>query len=205
MVNRWLIAFACAWINLFIFAAFRSSGVLFLSIIDTFHCTYQQAAWSLSITGSVASITGLLAGSLTHYFEIRFLVIIGVFCCGLSLIATYFSTSIQFVTLTVGLFQGWFYVLHLVFLYWPAFLFILFLSLFLLLHHLGIGIGLVVILLPAILNAHFVEKKAIALGISYAGATFGAFIFPVVIQSLLTEYAFHNTMLLLGGIFFVKK
>lgn len=169
MQNRWLIAFSCAWINLFIFAAFRSAGVLYLSIVDTFQCTFQQAAWSVSLSGSVASITGLAAGFCAHYVQIRLLVIMGVLCCGLSLIVTYFAQSIQFVTITIGLVQG-------------------------------IGIGFVTNLLPAILNAHFVEKKAIALGISYAGATLGAFIFPVLIQTLLVKFQFHNTILILGGV-----
>lgn len=189
-VNRWLVAFACAWINLFIFAVFRSAGVLYLSIIETFQCTYQQSAWPVSMAGSVASLTGLAAGFLSHHFSIRALAILGVFICSISLMVTYFATSIEFVTLTVGLVQG-----KSSFIAYPFSLLLLTIYGSLV----GIGIGLVTNLLPAILNAHFREKKAIALGISYAGATLGAFIFPVLIQSLLENYKFHNTILFIGG------
>ena len=105
-VNRWLVAFACAWINLFIFATFRSGGVLYLGIIDTFNCTYQQSAWPVSMAGSVASLTGLVAGFLSHHLPIRSLVLLGIVISSLSLIVTYFASSIQFVTLTIGLIQG---------------------------------------------------------------------------------------------------
>lgn len=168
-MNRWVVAFACAWINLFIFAVFRSAGVLYLSIVSTFGCSYQQAAWPVSLAGSVASLTGLAAGLLAHYFPLRLLIIVGVGLCSASLAATYFAASVQTVVITVGLLQG-------------------------------VGIGFVTNLLPAVLSAHFAEKRSIALGISYAGATLGAFVFPVLIQSLLDWYAFHGTMLLLGGL-----
>ena len=168
-MNRWVVAFACAWINLFIFAVFRSAGVLYLSIVSTFGCSYQQAAWPVSLAGSVASLIGLAAGLLAHYFPLRLLIIVGVGLCSASLAATYFAASVQTVVLTVGLLQG-------------------------------VGIGFVTNLLPAVLSAHFAEKRSIALGISYAGATLGAFVFPVLIQSLLDWYAFHGTMLLLGGL-----
>ena len=54
-------------------------------------------------------------------------------------------------------------------------------------------------MLPAVLNSHFEDRKSIALGISYAGATIGAVIFPVIIQSLLDYYGFHGAMLIIGG------
>lgn len=169
-MNRWVVAFACAWINLFIFAVFRSAGVLYLSIVETFNCSYQQAAWPVSLAGSVASITGLAAGLLAHYFAMRTLVILGVTICSVSLVATHFADSVHFVVVSVGLVQG-------------------------------VGIGFVTNILPAVLSAHFPsEKRAIALGISYAGATLGAFVFPVLIQSMLGWYGFHGTMLLLGGL-----
>ena len=64
----------------------------------------------------------------------------------------------------------------------------------------GIGIGLVTNLLPAIISQYFDKERAIACGISYAGSTLGAFIFPLFIEWLLTIYGLSGTLLLMGGI-----
>lgn len=168
MINRWLIALACAWTNLFIFAPFRSAGVIYLAIIDEYHCSYQQAAWPVSLAGSIASLMGLVAGFMTHYAKMKYIVMVGVVVTASAFITSHWSHSIEFITVTVGVVQG-------------------------------VGIGLVTNLLPAILNHHFPETKTMALGISYAGATLGAFVFPVMIKFLLEHYHFHNTMLLMGG------
>ncbi|KAH9415720.1 hypothetical protein DERP_000211 [Dermatophagoides pteronyssinus] len=169
MINRWLIAFACGWVNLFIFSVFRSSGLVYVKILELFDCSYQQAAYSVSLVGSVASTTGIASGFLTHYFTPRSLIMIGILICSASISLTYWANSIHFVIISVGILQG-------------------------------IGIGFVTCLLPAVLNSHFNRQKSIALGISYAGATLGAFIFPLVIQWMFSTYGFHVTMLILGGV-----
>jgi MFS family permease len=64
----------------------------------------------------------------------------------------------------------------------------------------GVGIGLVTNLLPAIISQYFGKQRAIACGISYAGATAGAFIFPLFIEWQLKEYGLRGTLLLMGGI-----
>ncbi len=64
----------------------------------------------------------------------------------------------------------------------------------------GVGIGLVTNLLPAIISQYFGKQRAIACGISYAGATVGAFIFPLFIEWQLKEYGLRGTLLLMGGI-----
>lgn len=170
MINKWLIAFACGWINLFIFSVFRSSGLVYVKVLELFDCTYQQAAYSVSLVGSVASTTGIASGFLTHYFTPRSLIVIGILICSSSVSITYLASSIHFVIISVGILQG-------------------------------IGIGFVTCLLPAVLNSHFDQQKSIALGISYAGATLGAFIFPLIIQWMFSTYGFHVTMLILGGEF----
>lgn len=164
-----MIAFACAWINIFIFSIFRSAGVVYVELTDHYKCTYQQAAWSMSLAGSVASITGIFSGFLTHYFQVRWIILVGGLICSGSVMSTYYATSIEHVTIAIGLGQG-------------------------------VGIGLVAILLPVVLNAHFEDKKSIAFGISYAGATLGAFVFPVLIQHLFDVAHFNNTMLVMGAL-----
>jgi len=63
----------------------------------------------------------------------------------------------------------------------------------------GIGVGLVTNLLPAIIAQYFGKQRAIACGISYAGSTTGAFIFPLFIEWQLNKYGLSGTLLLMGG------
>lgn len=106
MYNRWLIAFACAWVNLFIFSVFRSAGILYLALIKQFNSTHQQAAWPVSLAGSVASTTGIMSSLLSHYFQARTLVVFGVIICSISIASTYLADTIYFVTICIGLIQG---------------------------------------------------------------------------------------------------
>ena len=108
--SRWWVAFACGWINFFIFAVFRSSGVFYISLKETFNCTNQQAAWPVSISGSIASTCGIAAGFASHYIPLRLIVIFGILVASVSVSVTYYANTIQFVTLTIGFFQGKFIV-----------------------------------------------------------------------------------------------
>jgi hypothetical protein len=103
---QWVIAFSCFWINAFIFGVFRSAGVLYLAFVTTFGCTYQVASWPISLAGSIASITGIAAGFLNHYFYIRTLVFLGVFISSLAISVSYFAKNIIFIIISLGIIQG---------------------------------------------------------------------------------------------------
>jgi len=103
---KWVIAFSCFWINAFIFGVFRSAGVLYLAFVATYHCTYREASWPISLAGSVASITGIAAGFLSHYFHIRTLVFVGVLTCSLATSICYFANDIVFIIVSLGFIQG---------------------------------------------------------------------------------------------------
>jgi hypothetical protein len=104
--RQWIIAFSCCWINAFIFGVFRSAGVLYLAFVTTFDCTYREASWPISLAGSIASITGIAAGFLTHYFYIRTLVFLGVFISSFAISLCYFAKNIIFIIISLGFIQG---------------------------------------------------------------------------------------------------
>lgn len=66
----------------------------------------------------------------------------------------------------------------------------------------GIGIGFVTGLLPVIISEYFGRRRTAATGLSYAGAGFGAFIFPLVFQSLLDSCGLQKSLLIMGGLIF---
>ncbi|XP_054715348.1 monocarboxylate transporter 9-like [Uloborus diversus] len=66
------------------------------------------------------------------------------------------------------------------------------------LHGIGFGLGNVLHMLA--IGPYFDKHKASALGFGFAGESFGAFIFPVVIELLLSEYDVKGMFLIIGGL-----
>lgn len=67
--------------------------------------------------------------------------------------------------------------------------------------NLGIGIGLVTGLLPVVISEYFDKKnRAGAVGLSYSGAAVGAFIFPLIFESLISFFHLQPSLLIMGGI-----
>ncbi|XP_035232516.1 monocarboxylate transporter 9-like [Stegodyphus dumicola] len=64
----------------------------------------------------------------------------------------------------------------------------------------GLGFGLSTVLHMMIISHYFDKYKASALGLGYSGDCFGTFVFPVIIEYLLSKYDVRGTFLILGGI-----
>lgn len=65
----------------------------------------------------------------------------------------------------------------------------------------GIGIGFITGLLPVIISEYFDKDiRAGAVGLSYSGAAVGAFIFPLIFESLLSSFRLQTSLLFMGGI-----
>ncbi|XP_054156856.1 uncharacterized protein LOC128955232 [Oppia nitens] len=103
---KWIIAFACSWINVFIFGLFRSMGLLYDAFIDEYRCSHMQASWPVSLIGSVASITGIAAGFLAHYYQIRTLVSAGILVSSLAISVCFLAANIVQITIFLGVIQG---------------------------------------------------------------------------------------------------
>jgi hypothetical protein len=105
-LQAWIIALSCSWINLFVFGVFRSAGVLFMALVRTFGCTHAEAAWPITLASGVASMTCLPAGFLSHYFAIRTIVCCGILVTSFSIAICFFSESLAFTIIFLGLGQG---------------------------------------------------------------------------------------------------
>lgn len=53
--------------------------------------------------------------------------------------------------------------------------------------------------MPAIITEYFGKQRAVACGISYAGSSIGAFIFPLFIQWQLNQFGLEGTLLMMGA------
>ncbi|GFT04216.1 monocarboxylate transporter 9 [Nephila pilipes] len=64
----------------------------------------------------------------------------------------------------------------------------------------GMGFGLVVTLIPVILNQYFVKHRATAIGIAFSGGTVSSLIFPAAMEWMLEKYSLRESFLLLSGV-----
>ena len=175
VVKRWAIVLACCWINIAVFAMFKSSGVLYLAILQTFEgSTSAEASWQITLINSVSAMASLPAGFLTHYLEIRSIVSAGVIVTSTAITACYFASSISTLNLLLGFVQG-------------------------------IGLGLVFGQLPAIITQYFdPESRAAAVGASFAGSTIGSIFSPLIFDRLLDSFPLHESCLIMGILAFTS-
>ncbi|XP_065291010.2 monocarboxylate transporter 12-like [Dermacentor albipictus] len=168
-VHSWMTAGACALATFFGVGGRRSSGFLYVAILDTFNATRSQAAWPIVLLGGVLLLTGLVAGPLAHRYTARPVAIVGGTIGALGLIASYFATNIEYLVFSLG-------VVH------------------------AIGSGMLFVAIPTVINEHFVRYKGFAMGINFAGATMGTFVFPKFLQMATNQYGFKSALLLFGAL-----
>nr|XP_054923013.1 monocarboxylate transporter 9-like [Dermacentor andersoni] len=168
-VHSWMTAGACALATFFGVAGRRSSGFLYVAILDTFNATRSQAAWPIILLGGVLLLTGLVAGPLAHRYTARPVAIVGGTIGALGLIVSYFATNIEYLVFSLG-------IVH------------------------SIGSGMLFVAIPTVINEHFVRYKGFAMGINFAGASMGTFVFPKFLEMATNQYGFKSALLLFGAL-----
>ncbi|KAK8764629.1 hypothetical protein V5799_032762 [Amblyomma americanum] len=58
-----VIVAAVFWINMFVLGFFRAGGVLYVALVRTYRCSYEQASWPFSLAGATLCMTGERATS----------------------------------------------------------------------------------------------------------------------------------------------
>ncbi|XP_065290967.1 monocarboxylate transporter 9-like [Dermacentor albipictus] len=168
-VHSWMTAGACALATFFGVGGRRSSGFLYVAILDTFNATRSQAAWPIILLGGVLLLTGVVAGPLAHRYTPRPVAIVGGTIGALGLIVSYFATNIEYLVFSLG-------IVH------------------------SIGSGMLFVVIPTVINEHFIRYKGLAMGINFAGATMGTFVFPKFLELATNQYGFKSALLLFGAL-----
>lgn len=104
--NRWLVAIACSVINFFLFAVFRSAGVIYVALKHKLGCSNEEAAWPMTLASGVAAITCLVSGFLAHYLQKHTIVFVGVLVVSFAIAICYFANGIAFVIVFLGVVHG---------------------------------------------------------------------------------------------------
>ena len=104
--GAWVIAASCSWINFCLFTVFRSAGVLYLALVSSLGCSYEEASWPITLASGVACLACLPAGFLSHYLPLKSIVMMGICITSFSISICYFASSVSFIILFLGIIQG---------------------------------------------------------------------------------------------------
>lgn len=99
-------AFSCSWINFFSAMMYKSSGVVYVGILQTLNVTREDASWPLTLLAVFIFATGPVAGVLALYLDIWKLSICGCLLSSLAVCACFFAESIVYFMVCLGVVQG---------------------------------------------------------------------------------------------------
>lgn len=63
----------------------------------------------------------------------------------------------------------------------------------------AIGSGMVFVVIPTVINEHFLKYRGLAMGINFAGSTMGTFVFPKLLELCTLHFGFRGALLLFGA------
>ncbi|XP_077533545.1 uncharacterized protein LOC144145722 [Haemaphysalis longicornis] len=104
--RSWLVAVACSWNLLWSSLVRRSSGVIYVALVDTFGVNREQTSWTLSVSISLAWLLGPVIGALTKCVPLMALSIAGTAVCSVSAIGCVFAGDMTAVFLLLGICAG---------------------------------------------------------------------------------------------------
>ncbi|KFM65585.1 Monocarboxylate transporter 9, partial [Stegodyphus mimosarum] len=165
----WAIVLCCSYIHFALFGLFRSAGVMYVALLQTFDVTREEASWPFSLCSAVFQLIGPLVSVLTHYTSQRRACLLGSAIATFGVASCFFAENVLWINIFYGLVHG-------------------------------SGFGVVVTLVPVIINQYFVKYRATAIGIAFSGGTISSFVFPVVMEWMLENYSLNGSFLLLGGV-----
>ncbi|KAL1485184.1 hypothetical protein MTO96_032130 [Rhipicephalus appendiculatus] len=87
-------------------AAFRSSGFIYVALMDHFDVDHEAASWPVSVLGTVVDAGGILAGPLCQWFGAAVTLRAGAFVTAVGVMASAFVPDIPWMTVTLGVIHG---------------------------------------------------------------------------------------------------
>ncbi|XP_063372056.1 monocarboxylate transporter 12-like [Cydia amplana] len=165
----WVVVFGAFMVQFWVAGLFKSYGVLYVEIMETFPDSSESvASWIPAALSTLCLALAPLSSALCEKYSCRLVVFIGGLFCGTGLALSYFSTGLLHLLFSFGVLTG-------------------------------IGGGLSTTPGIVIVSQYFDKHRALANGICVSGTAAGSFVFPMLIEKLVGTYGLHGTVLLLGG------
>uniref|UniRef100_A0A2H1VDB9 SFRICE_005327 n=1 Tax=Spodoptera frugiperda TaxID=7108 RepID=A0A2H1VDB9_SPOFR len=165
----WVVVFGAFMVQFWVAGLFKSYGVLYVEIMETFPDSSESvASWIPAALSTLCLALAPLSSALCEKYSCRLVVFIGGLFCATGLALSYFSRGLLHLLLSFGVMTG-------------------------------IGGGLSTTPGIVIVSQYFDKHRALANGICVSGTAAGSFVFPMLIEKLVDMYGLHGTVLLLGG------
>ncbi|XP_026331363.1 monocarboxylate transporter 12, partial [Hyposmocoma kahamanoa] len=165
----WVVVFGAFMVQFWVAGLFKSYGVLYVEIMETFPDSSESvASWIPAALSTLCLALAPLSSALCEKYSCRLVVFIGGLFCATGLILSSLSTQLFHLLLSFGVMTG-------------------------------IGGGLSTTPGIVIVSQYFDKHRALANGICVSGTAAGSFVFPMLIDKLVDTFGLHGTWLLLGG------
>uniref|UniRef100_K7FDC1 Solute carrier family 16 member 5 n=1 Tax=Pelodiscus sinensis TaxID=13735 RepID=K7FDC1_PELSI len=145
-------------------------GIFFTDLQHEFQATNSETSWFPSIMTAVLHAGGPLCSVLVERFGCRLTVMLGGLLCGVGMVASSFSKSINHLYVTAGFITE------------------------------GLGSCFGFQAGVTVLGYYFVRRRALANALASTGASIGLTLWPLISQYLLDEMGWRNTFLIFGGV-----
>ncbi|XP_077534101.1 monocarboxylate transporter 13-like [Haemaphysalis longicornis] len=106
MDTCWYMAVLCGLVTFMTSATIRSSGFLYIGIMEEFNAERGQASWPICLFGSISNFAGIAAGPLCQKFGPVPVMYAGSVVMWMGLITSSFAPTITWMTVTLGVLFG---------------------------------------------------------------------------------------------------
>lgn len=105
-VRSWLVAVSCCWINFFSALMYKSSGVVYMGVLQTLNVSREEASWPLTLLAVFIFTTAPVAGVLALYIDIWKISLCGCLLSSISVCLCFWANSVIHLIVCLGVVQG---------------------------------------------------------------------------------------------------
>lgn len=105
-VRSWLVAVSCCWINFFSALMYKSSGVVYMGVLQTLSVSREEASWPLTLLAVFIFTTAPVAGVLALYIDIWKISLCGCLLSSISVCLCFWANSVIHLIVCLGVVQG---------------------------------------------------------------------------------------------------
>lgn len=104
--RSWLVAVSCCWINFFSALMYKSSGVVYMGVLQTLGVSREEASWPLTLLAVFIFTTAPVAGVLALYIDIWKISLCGCLLSSISVCLCFWANSVIHLIVCLGVVQG---------------------------------------------------------------------------------------------------
>lgn len=102
----WVVAMACAGVNVFMHASSKVVGLLFFGMLSEFAVSREAAAWPLVLNNTLLNLAAPAFGFLSKFFPIRNIILLSSAISSVSVALCFFVTDVFYISLLFGVIHG---------------------------------------------------------------------------------------------------